>query len=503
MKRNIIANLLGQGWSAVMMLALVPVYISYMGIDAYGVIGLYVVMETLLLALDAGVTPALSREMARFGAGAHSASALRDMLRTSEVLVISIGVLAGACVALAANWVVSDWLKAAHSIGGDAVIAVRLMGLSLAARLIEGIYRSAVMGLQRQVAVNIVASVAATVRGCGAVGVLAWVSPTLDIFFAWHAAASIAGAIGMALLVYRLLPPALPKAKFSVAALRQMSGFARGMGTIAVLGLLLTQVDRILLSHLLDLRSYGVYMLAATAASGLGMVIAPVGVAMLPRMTHLHATSDEVGFRQSFHQGAQLIAVLAGSAGMMAIVFADRALWAWTGDAELAGRVQPLFQLLVFGNLLAGLLLVPVYAQFACGWTSLAARVNAVAVALLVPTLWLLVPRYGASSAAIVWCCLHGTYLVLVPARMFRRMLKGEQMAWCLQDTLFPVIAAAVVAAAWWALVPFGRLDRAGTALALAVGGLACIIVASMISPPIRSALLAAVYATVKRTFGG
>ena len=57
LKRNLIANYLGQGWTALMGLAFVPLYIQYLGIEAYGLIGLFAVLQAWLALLDMGLTP--------------------------------------------------------------------------------------------------------------------------------------------------------------------------------------------------------------------------------------------------------------------------------------------------------------------------------------------------------------------------------------------------------------------------------------------------------------
>ena len=65
-RRNVIANYLGQGWAAVMGLAFVPIYVSYLGMEAYGLVGLFALLQGWLALLDMGMTPTLGREMARF-----------------------------------------------------------------------------------------------------------------------------------------------------------------------------------------------------------------------------------------------------------------------------------------------------------------------------------------------------------------------------------------------------------------------------------------------------
>ena len=90
-KNNLIANYLGQGWVALMGLAFIPLYIRYLGMEAYGLIGLFAVIQAWMTLLDMGMTPTLNREMARYTAGAHSSQSIRDLLRSLEILCFSAG----------------------------------------------------------------------------------------------------------------------------------------------------------------------------------------------------------------------------------------------------------------------------------------------------------------------------------------------------------------------------------------------------------------------------
>jgi len=42
LKLNIIANYTGKAWTALMSLAFIPLYIKFIGIEAYGLIGFFV-----------------------------------------------------------------------------------------------------------------------------------------------------------------------------------------------------------------------------------------------------------------------------------------------------------------------------------------------------------------------------------------------------------------------------------------------------------------------------
>ena len=140
------------------------------------------------------------------------------------------------------------------------------MGLVTALRFAESIYRSSIVGLQRQVLFNIVNSTLGTLRGLGAVGILAWVSPTIGAFFLWQGLLSILTLGILAAFTYTSLPPIRHRARFSLQELRGVWRFAGGMLGITFLALLLTQVDKVLLSKLLSLTDYGYYTLAAAVA---------------------------------------------------------------------------------------------------------------------------------------------------------------------------------------------------------------------------------------------
>ncbi len=85
-------------------------------------------------------------------------------------------------------------------------------------------------------------------------------------FSGWQATLSAITLGVLAASVYRILPPAPVPARFSVAAVVGVWKFAGGMLGITVLVLLLTQVDKILLSRLLLLEDFGYYTLAAPIA---------------------------------------------------------------------------------------------------------------------------------------------------------------------------------------------------------------------------------------------
>lgn len=493
LRRNLIANYLGQAWVAIMGLAFIPLYINYLGMEAYGLIGLFALLQAWLSLLDMGMTPMLGREMARFTAGNHSAQSIRDLLRSVEFITLGIAVFIAGGIAFSANWIASSWLQA-ESLQVDVVAqAFVVMGLVTAIRFVETIYRSSIIGLQRQVLFNVVNSAMATLRGLGAVGILVWVSTSIEAFFIWQGLISIATLMILVSVTYSNLPRAERAGRFSLEALRSVWKFAGGMVGITFLALLLMQVDKILLSKLLTLSEYGYYSLAAIVAGALFMVIAPTTQAFYPRFCELHARKDHAELIDSYHTAAQLVSVFAGSVAIVTILFAETFLRLWTQDPELAKRTSTLLRLLMLGNLLNGLMHIPYMTQLAHGWTSLAVRINILAVAVVIPAILWATPRYGAEGAAWIWVGLNASYVLIGVHFMFRRILCGEKWRWYIQDLLNPLFGASVAAGALTKLsptTPTPTTDLSLLVIAAATSFVTALLLAQQVRQTIKNWLL-------------
>jgi O-antigen/teichoic acid export membrane protein len=467
LKKNVAANYLGQGWGALMALAFVPLYIRFLGIESYGLIGIFAILQAWLSMLDLGMRPALGREMARFTGGAHDAQSIRNLLRSVEVIGFATASLVALGIWAASGWLASDWLTAKNLPVEVVTQAFAVMGVVTALQFIQNIYVSSIAGLQRQVLQNAVTGIMATARGLGAVAVLVWVSPTIKAFFIWQGVISLLTLILLAGVVYHALPSAPYPARFSKTALLGVWRFAAGTVAITFLALLLTQTDKILLSRLLPLAEFAHYALAGVVANALYVLVGPISAAFYPRFTELATCGNELALRAVYHQGAQLVTVLMGSAAVVLMLFGDRVLLLWTADPALTRQVAPLMAVMAMGTLCNGLMWMPYQMQLAHGWTSLAINTNIIAVSILVPAILWVVPHYGAIGAAWIWVTLNASYLVFSIYFFHRRLLPTEKWRWYRQDVFIPLVTAAAAAAlCLWAMPEhLGRLGELGVIL--------------------------------------
>ncbi len=494
--KNTLANYSGRGWEALMGLAFVPLYIRYLGMEAWGLVGFMAMMQAWLALLDMGLTPTINREMARFTAGAHSAQGIRDLLRSLEIIYGGIALGVVLLVWLAAPWVAQHWLAAQHLPAATVAQAIAIMGLVLAARMAEQVYRGAIQGLQHMVWLNGAQAALATLRWAGAAGVLIWVDTSIGAFFLWQGLVSMASLLILARQTYRYLPRASRAARFDGQAVRAIRRFAGGMAAITLLALLLTQVDKLLLSKLVPLAEFGLYTLATTVATALLLLVVPLANAVLPRFTELVVRADASALIGTYHSASQWAAVLLIPPALVMAAFAEPLLWAWTGNRELAQQAAPLLALLALGTMCNGFMHVPYMAQLAHGWTGLAARVNVVAVAIIVPAILWAVPRYGAIGAAWVWLALNTGYVLIGIHFMHRKILQGEQWQWYGRAVSLPLAVASGIVFAMKLAAPAlsGRVES--VLFICMAGGLA--LCATLLTTPEPAAFVSSQFFRIK-----
>jgi O-antigen/teichoic acid export membrane protein len=455
-KRNILANFVGKCWSAFIALAFIPLYIRLIGIEAYGLVGLFTALQMTLSVLDLGLSTTVNREVARLSLQPGTAQEIREVVRTLETVYWGLAVLIAAILIALAPAIASHWIHAERLSSQTIQQAVLLMGLATALQFPTSFYAGGLLGLQRQVLYNGVAVTVVTLRAVGAVIVLWRVSATIQAFLAWQAVMSLLLTAATGWLLWAHLPAAWARPRFRAPLLAGVWHFAAGMTGLSILGVILTQLDKLILSRMLTLEQFGYYSLATVLASGLYLLASPVYTAAFPRFSQLASGGDAESMRQLYHKSCQLVAVTVLPTALIVAVFSRELLFAWTGSAETAAATHRVLSLLMLGTALNTLAITPQALQLAHGWTRLALVQNVMALVLLTPLIVWMAARYGAVGAAAVWIALNAGYVLVGLTVMHRRLLPGELRSWYLIDTGRPLAAALGAALVCRWLAPAG-----------------------------------------------
>jgi O-antigen/teichoic acid export membrane protein len=488
-KLDLAASLTGSAWAMLVQVACVPLYIRFLGIEAYGLIGFYLMLQAMLQVLDLGVSPTINRALARYSVQPGKANEARDLVRTLEVGYWLVGIVASLALIAASPGIAAHWIKSGAIPVRTVTQALTLMGVLAAFQWPVSFYQGGLMGLHKQVLFNVLRIISATVSNGGAVLVLWLVSSTIQAFFLWLIAAN---AIIVALwtsLLWRNLPVATRATQFDFSLVRNTGRFAAGMSGIVAFSLILGQADKVILSRVFSLRVFSYYTIGGMFGAGLVMIVSSVFSIIYPRLSALVAQGDEQEIIRLYHGSTQLMAVLILPLATVLALFSTDILQLWTRNVDVARHAGPIATLLVAGSAVNGLMNLPYALQLAYGWTSLGLTTTISLTIVVIPALLFMATHYGAVGAAFVFFGLQMINMLVGLPLTHRRLLQHEMTTWLLRD-VGPPLAASLLAVGIARVIIPGEMSPVSTLAILVAVLLAALVAAASLAPYIRERLL-------------
>lgn len=440
LKNNILSNLAGGGWNTLLVLLATPVQIAALGIESYGLISLIAVLQIVAGALDFGLASTVTREVAHDSGKGVSASAA--LVNSAAAVYWLLALAVAAALWLSAGAIPAQWLKAESLPAATIADALKLIAAYLLLRWPIALYAGILSGTQRMGLLNALKSAALTLRLGGGTALLLF-KPDLLWLLEWYVATA---ALELAAFVYAAFCayPALhwlPRLK--IAALRRTAGFSATMYAIALLAMLLTQVDRLAIGNLLGLEALGYYSVAYTAAMGLSLLQTAINNAALPAFAHSHGTGDDRVLVERYERISELMGFVLTPAALTLIFFGHDIFRIWVG-AAVADAAYLSLGLLATGFLLNAAFSSCYIFAVAAGKPLLFLRANIIGLLLFVPALLAGILLGGIAGAGAAWLALNLYYLAHVLPRVHCALNLGPARRWLHRNVAIFVYAGGI-----------------------------------------------------------
>lgn len=490
-RAHTLANYFGQGWVALMSIAFVPVYIDRLGIEAYGLIGIYTVLQTWLSILDLGITPTITREIAKLKSGEHSPESIRNLIFSFETITYLLAAIILITLWFCAPYIASHWLNSSQYSKLTISNVIQVTAFVIATRFCEGIYRGSLIGLEKHITINQVQFVSSTLKFGGAAVIVSY-HPSIITFFEWQAIISFITVIFLRVKANSTLNLKSENAKFSFKELKKVKGFASGMTLTTALALVFNQADKVFVSKFDSLENFGSYMLAFTISGILPMLIYPIVSTISPKLNSavsLKNKNDEVFL---FSSGTQIVSIISTSIFTTCCFCSNHIIAAWTNNFELSSTVGPLLSWVIVGAYCNSLLLIPFALQQAHGWTTLSVKVNLTGAVLLVPSVYLSLQYFGTIGAAVSWAVSNILIFILATIKMHKKLLKEHLSFFIIDAAIKPLAIGYIISTFTNTLLNSMEINRIQTALILVINlALIAAIIAYVL--PIRKNILAVI----------
>ena len=167
-KKNTILNYASQAYVSFVGFVFVPLYVSLLGSESFGLISVSLVLQSWMYILDMGLSNTLSRETAKFNTKKYKKKDFVRLLMFTKYFYITISLLILLSVFVLSDVLANQWLKTENLSSESISDYILLMGVVVCLRWLYVPLRSFLVGLGEFYSLSVLDVVNATFRtpGC-------------------------------------------------------------------------------------------------------------------------------------------------------------------------------------------------------------------------------------------------------------------------------------------------------------------------------------------------
>lgn len=422
--------------------AVTPLYLQYLGAEAYGLVGMFALLQAGLALLDLGLSPTLGRQVAYARGQENGFDLFKRLLKSFELIFLGLAITIIVVIYFASDWIAQSWIKSELLEPSVIVYCIVLMGIIIGLRWFSGLYRSGINGLEDQIWLNAANIMFISLKFVGALIILAFFTSDVRHFFEYQLVICLIEIVVFAQRFYKKLPvtqnpPGL--VAFDWAAVKSVSPFALSIAYTAGIWVLITQTDKLILSGVLSLAEFGYFSLVALVAGGVTMLSAPISQAIMPRMTMLIAQGKTKEMLSYYSQGSQIVAFISFSVALIIGLYAEPLLYAWTGNQEGASWGAEVLIWFALGNGFLSISAFQYYLQSAFGELKLHVIGSTISAVIQIPLIYFAAVNGGAVGAGMAWFGFRMLWFFWWMPIVHRRFIPGFHYKWLFKDIL-PII---------------------------------------------------------------
>ena len=397
LRRNIVYNFCGQLLIVVLNLLVVRTVFRGLGGDALGIVFASLTLATILAAtLDLGASTTTVRQVSTYAES--EPGYVRRLLSTASLLYWSGYLVLVILVYAAAPYLAAEWIRPQQMDIPTVIAALRIFGIGALTVLPRSLYASLLRGLQRMQFNNAIDAALAGLQLLGTLVILSLHGNLVDVGY-WFAACYTLGIASYLLVASRFVGWSGLMPRFSTDVVRRNASFASTMLLISLVSTVHAQTDRLFVSKLLPLQSFGFYSVAARVVSAAMLPAAAVVQAALPSFSAALGAADHAGALAQYRRLQSLVCfgmvpVLAG------VAFATSPVFSFILEPAASATLFLPTVLLCVAYYLNVTMQIPYIYSLAADKPAIAARWNVSALVLL-PIVGVLVNAFGLVGAAV------------------------------------------------------------------------------------------------------
>lgn len=444
---NAISNYIGQAYSILITLASVPIYIKYLGAEAYGLIGFFIILQSFSGLLDFGLSATINRKVAQARAVDSEFSLLFGVLKIVEPLFAIVFIVIFLAIYFNGDFISVKWIKAVTLTKADIAYCLMLMGVIMGFRLYSTLYRSGINGFEDQIWNNKNNMLVNSIKYGGSIVLLIVFSQKIQTYFEYQL---VAAAFEMWLLRRRFYKNMasyvvnIQLKRLNCAELFSIVPFCLSVAYTSAVVIVIMQLDKLLLSRIIGLQELGYLNVVSTITSLVLVMATPVFLAFLPNITMLATGKSFSEMRSVYSDMTKVVALVTACATVMIAYNAKIIIFTMTGSKEAEAWGAEILVYYAIGTGFYVLSNVQYYLLSSLGNLRPYVIGCTVSLLLLVPSIYVITKKYNVLGASYVWMIYGVVWFFFWGALVHCKMLPNFHFRWLLRDIL-PLLTSIIV----------------------------------------------------------
>lgn len=415
--RNAIWNLSGSILPLGVGLVAMPVLVSKLGVERFGILSLAWLLVGYFSFFDFGLGRALTRLVAE-KLGSRRADEIPELVGTATGVIRWLGLTAAVVLAGTAPWLV-DWLSISAAVREETLAGIWVLSVALPFVLLSAGWRGVLEAYTRFDLVNWVRI---------PLGIALFLAPLVALSFSSGlvpvmvslATTRVVGWWLSRNMCYRVCPELKRGLQFDIGMIRPLLAFGGWMTVSNVVGPLMVYADRFLIGGLLSAKAVAYYATPYEIVTRLWIVSGALTGVLFPIVASRLVGSPE-SVQGVYRQAMKCVSMLLLPAVAVLYLFAAEGLKWWLGSdfAEQGASAARILLIGVFINALGQVAITVLHGAGRADW---AAKLHLFELPIYLVALVFAADSYGIQGVALVWM-LRVLFDMIVMAILAERLL--------------------------------------------------------------------------------
>ncbi len=391
---------MGQVAPLVAALLAIPLLISHLGVDRFGLLSIGWMLIGYFSLFDFGLGRALTQIVAeRLAAGRQQE--VPALMWTGLTLMTLLGLLAGAILLALSDWIIYTALKVPPALRAEAKLSIMMLAPALPFVVVATGLRGILEARQAFKLLNLVRT---------PLGVLTFAAPLLALPFSNSLVPVFCILTAVRVLTTVFFVQACDKAmpdfrrfEFERGLLPELLKFGGWMTVSNVVSPIMVNMDRFFIGAALSVSAVTYYTTPFEMVLRVLIVPGAIAGVCFPMFAEAAKGGDRSRSRAIFWKSTRYaLLFLALTCGFI-FVFADNILHIWLG-AEFAAKSALVLKILAVGIVFNGLAHIPFAFVQGIGLSRVTALFHLLELVLYLPMIYMLLHLWGIAGVALAWC---------------------------------------------------------------------------------------------------